>query len=209
MRLRPCEAAFRAFVGSSKVSAFLASPEDEFSAGGAWEFDRSLLRYDYVPTPDTCWHEVTPKFYREVLRDTCFTNIYSFQYRHPHRHTLVEGKFLVKQVIVVRRDLRMGTGKLVGQACHACLGASEEARKHDLNVWNRWLCEGAKKVVVKVYSLEELLELELGARRLGLPNALIVDRGLTQLPPETPTSLGIGPAEGEVIDKLTGRLKLL
>ena len=116
---------------------------------------------------------------------------------------------MAKQVIAIRKDLRMGTGKLVGQACHACLGASEEARKRDADVWRRWLREGAKKIVVKVYSLEELLALEREAKRLGLPYALVVDRGLTQLPPDTPTSLGIGPAEDEIIDKITGKLKLL
>ena len=110
---------------------------------------------------------------------------------------------------MVRRDVGMGTGKIVGQACHACLGASEEARKHDLGLWKEWLAEGAKKIVVKVYSLEELLELERQAKKLRLPNALIVDRGLTQLPPDTPTTLGIGPSEDAVIDKITGNLKLL
>ncbi len=103
----------------------------------------------------------------------------------------------------------MGTGKIVGQACHACLGASEEARKHDLSLWKKWLAEGAKKIVVKVYSLEELLELERQAKKLRLPSTLIVDRGLTQLPPDTPTALGIGPSENAVIDKITGNLKLL
>lgn len=69
--------------------------------------------------------------------------------------------------------------------------------------------EGAKKIVVKVNSLEELKELEKKAKGLKLPNALIVDRGLTQIPPDTPTSLGIGPADDGIIDKLTGNLKLL
>lgn len=121
----------------------------------------------------------------------------------------MEVRELLKQVIVVRKDLGMGTGKIVGQACHASLGASEEARRQNLSVWKRWLFEGAKKIVVKVSSLEELLELEREAKRLRLPNALVVDRGLTQLPPSTPTALGIGPAEDEVIDKITGKLKLL
>ena len=103
----------------------------------------------------------------------------------------------------------MGTGKIVGQACHACLGTSEEARKHDLDLWKRWQAEGAKKIIVKVYSLEELLELEQEAKKLRLPNALVVDRGLTQIPPDTPTALGIGPAEDKIIDKITGKLKLL
>ena len=116
---------------------------------------------------------------------------------------------MVKQVIAVRRDLRMGTGKIVSQACHACLGASEEARKRDFNTWNKWFREGAKKIVVKVYSQEDLLNLEREARRLHLPNSLVVDRGLTQLPPDTPTSIGIGPADDEVVDEITGNLKLL
>lgn len=120
-----------------------------------------------------------------------------------------EGQILVKQAIVIRKDLRMGVGKLIGQACHACLGASEETRHRDLDIWMKWLCEGAKKVVLKVYSLEDLMGLEREARSLGLPKVLIVDRGLTQLPPDTPTTLGIGPAEDEIIDKITGNLKLL
>jgi len=103
----------------------------------------------------------------------------------------------------------MGTGKIVGQACHACLGASEEARKHNLNIWNKWLCDGAKKIVVQVSSLEELLETEQQARRLRLPTSLVIDRGLTQIPPDTPTSLGIGPADDVVVDKITRKLKLL
>ena len=116
---------------------------------------------------------------------------------------------MVKQVIVVRKDLQMGIGKLVGQACHACLGASEKARRHDASIWKRWLKEGGKKVVVKVNSLEELLDLEQEAKKVGLPYDLIVDRGLTQIPPNTPTSLGIGPAKDVMIDRITRNLKLL
>ena len=116
---------------------------------------------------------------------------------------------MVKQVIVIRKDLLMSSGKIIGQACHACLGASEEAKKHNFVIWKKWMSEGAKKIVVKVTSLEELLELERKARKLRLPNILVIDRGLTQVPPNTPTSLGIGPSEDNVIDEITGQLKLL
>jgi PTH2 family peptidyl-tRNA hydrolase len=115
----------------------------------------------------------------------------------------------VKQVIVLRKDLRVGIGKLISQACHACLEASENAKKRDLVTWNVWQREGAKKVVVRVDSLNELLALNYEVKKLDIPNALIVDRGLTQIPANTPTALGIGPAKEEVIDKITGDLRLL
>jgi PTH2 family peptidyl-tRNA hydrolase len=114
----------------------------------------------------------------------------------------------VKQIIVLRKDLSMDVGKLISQACHACLEASEAAKKKDHAIWKAWKYQGAKKIVVKVFSLSELLELQNQAKRLGVPHALIVDRGLTQLPPNTPTALGIGPWKAETIDKITGELKL-
>jgi PTH2 family peptidyl-tRNA hydrolase len=69
--------------------------------------------------------------------------------------------------------------------------------------------EGQKKVTVKVVDEKELGELEEGADQLGLPHALIVDRGLTEVPEGTITCLGIGPAPSGMIDRLTGKLKLL
>lgn len=117
--------------------------------------------------------------------------------------------FTMKQVIVVRKDLSMNVGKVISQACHACLEASEQAKKQDVRAWKKWRQEGAKKVVVKVTSLEELLALDEEAGRRRVPKALIVDRGLTQIPPNTPTALGVGPGKEAVIDGITGTLKLL
>ena len=37
----------------------------------------------------------------------------------------------MKQVIIIRKDLNMDPGKVISQACHACLEASEEAKKLD------------------------------------------------------------------------------
>lgn len=118
-------------------------------------------------------------------------------------------EFTTKQVIIIRKDLKIGAGKLASQACHACLEASEEAKKHDLKIWKIWREEGAKKVILKANSLRELLELRAKAENAALPFALIVDRGLTQLTPNTPTALGIGPGEANKIDEITGHLKLL
>jgi PTH2 family peptidyl-tRNA hydrolase len=118
-------------------------------------------------------------------------------------------EFEYKQVIVFRSDLKLGKGKIAAQAGHAAVSAAEEARKRHRSWWEAWLFEGQRKIAVKVKSEKELLELEEQAKELGLPNALITDRGLTQIPEGTVTCLGIGPAPAEKVDRLTGKLKLL
>jgi PTH2 family peptidyl-tRNA hydrolase len=119
------------------------------------------------------------------------------------------GEFEYKQVIVFRADLKLSKGKLAAQAGHAAVSAAEEARKRHRGWWEAWLFEGQRKIAVKVQNEKELLELEEAAKDLGLPNALIVDRGLTEIPPDTITCLGIGPAPEEQMDRLTGQLPLL
>lgn len=118
-------------------------------------------------------------------------------------------EFRYKQAIVVRADLKMGKGKIAAQASHAAVSAAEEARRRYGDWWEAWLDEGQRKVVVKVKDEAELLQLKLQVERMRLPHALICDRGLTQLPPDTLTCLGIGPAPNAEIDKVTGKLRLL
>lgn len=118
-------------------------------------------------------------------------------------------QFRYKQVIVLRSDLKLSKGKMVAQAGHAVICAAEESRKRHKDWWKRWINEGQCKIAVKVESEKELLELEDQAQRLALPYALVVDRGLTEVPPGTKTCLGIGPAPAEEIDKITGTLSLL
>ena len=118
-------------------------------------------------------------------------------------------EFEYKQVIVFRSDLKLSKGKIAAQAGHAAVSAAEEAHKRHRSWWEAWLFEGQRKIAVKVKNEKELLELERQANELALPNALIVDRGLTEIPPDTITCLGIGPAPAELIDRLTGKLPLL
>jgi PTH2 family peptidyl-tRNA hydrolase len=117
--------------------------------------------------------------------------------------------FSYKQVIVLRTDVKMSKGKMAAQTGHAAVSAAEYARKNRPEWWNPWMKEGQCKIAVKVASEEELLELERKARNEGLPVALIVDRGLTEIPPDTTTCLGIGPAPADKVDVVTGNLPLL
>ena len=118
-------------------------------------------------------------------------------------------EFRFKQAIVLRSDLRMSKGKIVAQAGHAAVSAAEEARRRHPKWWAAWLKEGQCKIAVKVGSEGELLALERTAKELGLPFALITDRGLTELAPGTITCLGIGPAPSSEVDRITGTLSLL
>lgn len=117
--------------------------------------------------------------------------------------------FSYKQVIVVRTDIKMSKGKMAAQAGHAAISAAEYARKNRPEWWTPWISEGQCKIAVKVSSEQEILELERKARNANLPVALIVDRGLTELPPETITCLGIGPSPANKVDAITRNLRLL
>ena len=111
----------------------------------------------------------------------------------------------MKQAIVVRTDLGMGTGKLAAQVAHASLKAYDNA---DDETGRNWQTGGAKKIVLKASGESQLRELAETARRERLPHALISDAGHTQLEPGTVTALAIGPADENLVDRVTGDLSL-
>lgn len=116
----------------------------------------------------------------------------------------------MKQVIILRRDLNMTTGKCVAQGAHASLLAYKKAEKYS-GLVEEWEKTGHTKIVLKVDSIGELYDLHLRMRSdYELKNLVVVviDEGRTQLPPNTVTALAIGPYHDEVIDKYTAELKL-
>lgn len=119
------------------------------------------------------------------------------------------GEFKYKMVIAVRTDLQMGRGKIAVQVAHAAVSALEEARKEHRDWAEAWLNEGQCKIAVRVRSETDLLRLREEALSLSFPTVLIHDKGLTQVPPNAVTCIGIGPCPAEFVDKLTRHLKLL
>lgn len=117
-----------------------------------------------------------------------------------------------KQAIVVRRDLQMGRGKAAAQVAHASCEAVFLILSSHRRDWREWLEEwrrtGQKKIVLRVDSEKELVEVYEKAKALGLPSSLVRDAGHTQLPPGTLTSAAVGPAPAGLVDKVTGALKL-
>jgi PTH2 family peptidyl-tRNA hydrolase len=112
----------------------------------------------------------------------------------------------MKQVILIRTDLKMNKGKTASQSAHASIAAFLKA---DLKSQKKWLDEGMKKVVLKVSDEKELKEFHKLAKREKLPCEIITDAGMTQIKSGTLTALGIGPVEDRKVDKITGKLKLL
>ena len=115
-------------------------------------------------------------------------------------------KLKMKQVILVRADLKLPKGKMSVQVAHASSSALIKSHKDDIKKWQN---EGMKKVVLKVKDLDELLKYKEDADDLGLVTALISDAGKTVVEPGTVTCLGIGPDKEEKIDKDSGKLKMV
>jgi len=110
----------------------------------------------------------------------------------------------MKQVILVRDDLKMDKGKLASQVAHASLEAALKSNK-----LKEWKSKGTKKVILKVKDKEELLKYYRLAKQNKLTNALIKDAGKTFFKKPTITCLAIGPDKEEKIDKVTKELKML
>jgi peptidyl-tRNA hydrolase, PTH2 family len=111
-----------------------------------------------------------------------------------------------KQVIVVRKDLRLSKGKTAAQVAHASLEAYKKSGFESQSEWESW---GSKKVIVKCEGIREMLEVKKAVTKAKIPCALIKDAGRTEVEPGTVTALGIGPALDEELDPLTGHLKML
>ena len=111
----------------------------------------------------------------------------------------------MKQAIVARADIGMGTGKLAAQVAHASLKAYDAASAESQREWQSG---GQKKIVLKGESESQLQELANQARIEGLPHALVRDAGHTQLDPGTLTALAVGPARDADVDRVTGDLSL-
>ncbi len=112
----------------------------------------------------------------------------------------------MKQVILVREDLKLPNGKMSVQVAHAAVEAVLRSSKSKVEEWHN---EGMKKVVLKVKDLDELKKYQQLAKAGKLVAAIITDAGRTVVEPGTITCLGIGPDDDEKIDKITGNLKML
>lgn len=127
----------------------------------------------------------------------------------------------VKQVIVIRRDLKMRRGKEIAQGAHASsawlafmvaddvdprTGVATVTLDDEALVW---ITTSFRKVTLQVQTEEELSALHTGALALGLRSHLIRDSGKTEFGGvPTLTALAIGPNLADTIDRVTGHLPI-
>lgn len=125
---------------------------------------------------------------------------------------------MTKQVIILRKDLNMRKGKMVAQGAHASLKVAIELERMSVmwdehtheKAYREWINGLQTKVCVGVSSEQELLDIYSRALDAGLPCSIITDAGKTEFDGiPTKTSVAIGPASAEEIDKITGNLTLL
>lgn len=124
----------------------------------------------------------------------------------------------IKQVIVMRHDLKMRRGKQIAQGAHASMSFlcrrlqnQSSVSLNDFSDSERaWLAGSFAKICCRVNSEEELMSIHDNAIAAGLQVHLITDSGKTEFHGQpTRTCLAIGPDASAMIDAVTGHLELL
>ena len=132
---------------------------------------------------------------------------------------------MVKQIIVMRKDLNMRKGKIAAQAGHAVLSVIfKKLNMLDEFFWSveqdkvvfegdealdDWFANSYTKICLYVNSEQELLDLKKKADSLGFVTSLIKDNGTTEFNGvPTYTCIAFEPLPAEKIDILTKDLPL-
>lgn len=112
---------------------------------------------------------------------------------------------MIEQVLLVRKDLQMGVGKIAAQCSHASLGCYRDMknRKDKLSEVDQWEKQGEPTIVLGtcksctllrmlgIQSEKEMMELEMKAKNSGLQTHITADAGKTQVARGSCTVLAI------------------
>ncbi|KAG5486744.1 hypothetical protein LSCM1_08000 [Leishmania martiniquensis] len=133
----------------------------------------------------------------------------------------------VKMALVVRKDLKMSSGKIAAQCAHAAVAVVEEilaAKSAEaaaaqpvqnpvsaawVQWYEAWGVSGCSKVALQCPDEATMMALAKHARRVNLPYYVIRDAGRTQVAPGSRTVVAVGPGPKSLVDEVTGQLKLL
>lgn len=140
---------------------------------------------------------------------------------------------MYKQIIIVRKDLKMSIGKICSQVSHASMAFLSTFIKNNADldghidgyidkcIYHNWINGIFTKVVLEADNRNHLLKAMKMAEELGMVEGedffLIKDNCLTELEPEeydengtgrTLTCIGFRPMESEIIDKIGKKYQL-
>lgn len=144
---------------------------------------------------------------------------------------------MYKQIIIVRKDLEMSTGKTAAQVSHASMFFLISAIRNDWSQWvstgepheyytaeitlekdlfEQWIDAEYTKCVLKAKNKTQLLKAKTLAEEIGLKENedfwLIYDNCHTELEPEedgkTLTCIGFKPLPNEIVDKIGKKFQL-
>jgi PTH2 family peptidyl-tRNA hydrolase len=134
---------------------------------------------------------------------------------------------IIKQVIVMRKDLNMRKGKIAAQASHASVAAIIKTSLKDKDCFPfelneddmltmggysylaQWTRDSFRKICVYVNSEEELLNIYNQGVEKDYIVSLVRDSGLTEFHGvPTFTCLAFEPLPNKLIDEITGKLPL-
>jgi peptidyl-tRNA hydrolase, PTH2 family len=135
----------------------------------------------------------------------------------------------VKMTLVVRKDLKMGNGKIAAQCAHAAVAVVEEilairSAQHTSppeaavlddtsQLWLRWYdawhASGCSKMALQCPDEATMMAIARHAKEKKLPFYVIRDAGRTQIAPGSKTVVAVGPGPKSLVDEVTGQLKLL
>lgn len=117
--------------------------------------------------------------------------------------------YAVKQVLVLRKDLGMRTGKMVVQGSHASRRVVVPNQHNPLVIeWQK--DDVTSSIGLRVESEAELVAIYQAAQAAGLLCSLVEDLGFTEFHGvPTKTCVAVGPGLVEEVDLITGHLKTL
>lgn len=138
-----------------------------------------------------------------------------------------------KQVIIIRRDLKMRRGKECSQSSHGSMAFLTKRLYDSAITWKSWfkflfgyrptlldlityresertwLFDSFAKVCCRVDSEEELRQIYFKALDKGIEVHMVIDSGRTEFGGKrTATCVVVGPDEVEKVDEITGHLEL-
>lgn len=109
----------------------------------------------------------------------------------------------IVQYILVRTDLKWGTGATIAQACHASSASIYKTLNHPSTIKYLSDLENMHKVVLKADKLDDLLEVEGRLKEANIPYHLWLER-----PENVASSLAVSPQPKNLVQAIFKHLKL-